>query len=101
MDRELIARCGAYCGSCEWRESTSCAGCQRAMGEMFWGNCLVAKCSIEKGFAHCGVCPDLPCAILQEAFDHPEHGDNGERLANLQAWARGEDTVIELGTFGS
>ncbi len=44
---------------------------------------------------------DLSCEALQQAFDHPEHGDNGERLANLRAWAKGEDTYYEIGTFES
>jgi len=39
--------------------------------------------------------------MLQEAFDNPEHGDKGERLANLKAWARGEDSYVKLGTFGA
>jgi hypothetical protein len=68
---------------------------------MFWGECQVARCSIEKGIEHCGLCSSLPCDTLQEAFDHPEHGDKGERLANLKAWATGEDSYIELGTFSS
>ena len=101
MDRALMGRCGAYCGACEWKEKTNCLGCQMAEGNMFWGECQVARCSIEKGIDHCGLCPDLPCSTLQEAFDHPEHGDNGERLANLRAWARGEDSYAELGTFPS
>ena len=101
MDRELIARCGAYCGDCEWKEKMNCVGCQGAKGNMFWGECPVAKCSIDKGIEHCGLCSSLPCNILQEAFAHPEHGDNGERLANLQAWARGEDSYIKVGTFPS
>jgi len=66
---------------------------------MFWGECSVAKCSLEKGIEHCGFCSNLPCDLLKAAFDNPEHGDNGERLANLEAWARGEDSYIELGTF--
>ena len=99
MNRDYIGRCGAYCGACEWREGTSCPGCQLCMGEMFWGQCSVAKCSIEKGIEHCGFCPELPCQILQAAFDDPEHGDHGERLANLQAWASGAETYIMLGTF--
>jgi len=101
MDRKLIARCGAYCGDCSWKEKMNCSGCQGANGKMFWGECRVAKCSIEKGIEHCGLCSDLPCSILQEAFDNPEHGDKGERLANLKAWARGEDSYIKLGTFSS
>jgi hypothetical protein len=99
MDRRLIARCGAYCGDCEWKEKMNCVGCQMANGNMFWGECRVARCSIEKGIEHCGLCSSVPCDMLQEAFDHPEHGDNGERLANLTAWARGEDSYVRLGTF--
>ena len=99
MDREMIAMCGAYCGYCEYRERTGCKGCQFHKGEVFHGTCTVATCCSEKGLLHCGLCPDLPCQALQEAFDQPEHGDNGERLANLKAWAQGSDTIIELGTF--
>ncbi len=91
--------CGAYCGTCEWKEKTGCKGCQHHRGEMFYGTCPVAVCCAEKGLHHCGLCPDLPCQALQEAFDHPEHGDHGERLANLKAWAKGDETVIQLGTF--
>jgi len=63
---------------------------------MFWGECLVAKCSLEKGYNHCGECSELPCDKLQSAFDDSEHGDNGERLINLKAWANGEETYQEL-----
>ena len=96
MDRQMIAMCGAYCGDCEWKSKTNCPGCQAARGNMFWGECTVAKCCVSKGFSHCGECPDLPCADLQAAFDHPEHGDRGERLANLKAWASGQDTYLKL-----
>ena len=96
MDESMIAMCGAYCGVCEWREQTNCPGCQKSSGQMFWGECLVAKCSIEKGYRHCGLCSELPCEKLQSAFDNPEHGDNGERLINLKAWANGEETYLKL-----
>ena len=99
MDRRMVAKCGAYCGDCEWKESMNCPGCQTANGSMFWGECHVAKCSIGKGIEHCGLCPGLPCNMLQQAFDDPEHGDNGERLANLKAWARGEDSYVKLRAF--
>ena len=91
MDRSQIAFCGSYCGGCEWKEKAGCQGCQASRGDMFHGECAVAKCAISKGLEHCGLCPELPCATLQAAFDHPEHGDKGERLANLRRWARGED----------
>jgi hypothetical protein len=100
FDRALIARCGDYCGICAWKEPMNCPGCQAARGDMFHGVCQVAKCSLAKGYAHCGECPDLPCGMLQAISDDPEHGDNGERLANLRAWERGEERYIAIGTFG-
>ena len=60
------------------------------------GECQVAKCSFNKGYNHCGNCGSLPCNKLQGAFDDPEHGDNGERLANLKGWAAGVDTYVTL-----
>ncbi len=101
MDKEQIGMCGAYCGVCNWKDKTNCPGCQARKGDMFWGECAVAKCCLEKSISHCGHCAELPCNVLQEFFDSPEHGDNGERLANLKAWARGENTFIEIGTFDS
>ena len=41
------------------------------------------------------------CALPLARYHAPEHGDDGERLANLKGWASGKDTYIELGTFGS
>ncbi|MFC2070260.1 DUF3795 domain-containing protein [Chloroflexota bacterium] len=99
MDKEMIAMCGAYCGYCEYKEKFNCNGCQLQKGELFHGTCNVATCCVEKGLLHCGLCSDLPCQALQEAFDQPEHGDNGERLANLKAWAQGSEDIIKLGSF--
>jgi hypothetical protein len=94
--REMLGRCGAYCGVCEWREPSRCPGCQANQGKMFWGQCAVATCSIEKGYPHCGYCKALPCPTLLAAFNNPEHGDNGERLANLKGWANGQTTFLKL-----
>lgn len=99
MEKDFRGMCGAYCGTCEWKEKTNCQGCQKHQGEMFWGTCSVAKCAIGKGLEHCGNCEDLPCDMLKAAFNNTEHGDNGERLANLKAWSKGEDTFVKLGTF--
>ena len=96
LDKTQLGMCGAYCGDCGWKESTNCQGCQACGGKMFWGTCEVALCCIEKGITHCGLCPDLPCEKLQQVFDHPDHGDRGQRLVNLKAWAKGEDTFIPL-----
>ncbi|MDT8717156.1 DUF3795 domain-containing protein [Clostridium sp. 19966] len=97
MDKNMMAMCGTYCGVCEWREKTNCKGCQASKGDMFWGKCQVAKCCIEKGYEHCGFCDKLPCDKLQQAFDSPEHGDNGERLINLKNWARGKQEYLKIG----
>jgi hypothetical protein len=96
MDKRLIGRCRAFCGICEWRDRTHCPGCQANQGKMFWGQCAVATCSGAKGYQHCGFCPELPCQVLQHAFNNPEHGDSGERLANLKNWAQGGDTYLKL-----
>ncbi len=96
MDRNLIAMCGAYCGDCEWKEKTGCPGCQACGGTMFWGECEIAKCCAGRGHEHCGLCESLACAELKAAFEMPEHGDNGERLANLKAWAMGKEEYIKL-----
>jgi uncharacterized protein DUF3795 len=58
-------------------------GCQASHGDMFYGECAVAKCAISKKLEHCGLCPDLPCKTLQAAFDNPEHGDKGERYTKI------------------
>ena len=97
MDRNMIAYCGAYCGVCEWKDKIGCKGCKANAGPMFWGECDKACCCIEKGFAHCGECPDLPCQKLQELFDDPEHGDRGVRLRNLMHWKAGDSVYEELG----
>ncbi len=66
---------------------------------MFYGTCEVAKCCSEKNLAHCGLCGDVPCKRLKAVFGHPEHGDNGERLANLMAWAQGKEILVRIGTY--
>lgn len=97
MDKNMMAMCGTYCGECEWREKTNCKGCKASQSNMFWGSCQVAKCCIEKGYEHCGFCAELPCDKLQQAFDDPEHGDNGERLINLRNWANGKQEYLKTG----
>ncbi len=99
MDRQQMGMCGAYCGVCEWKEKTNCPGCTGSLGKPFWGQCLIAKCAMESGYAHCGHCPKLPCEKLQNAFENEEHGDHGERLINLRNWANGKETYLKLRTL--
>jgi len=86
MADSFMAMCGIDCGECSYREPNSCPGCKAAEGKLFWGECEVAKCCIGKGLAHCGGCQELPCETLKEYAYHPDHGDNGKRIAVLREW---------------
>ena len=84
MDR--MAYCRLDCGICTWREKCNCPGCQAAAGKMFWGECAIATCCIERELAHCGHCSDFPCEQLKAfSYSDSEHGDNGQRIENLRA----------------
>lgn len=100
MKKEMMAYCGTYCETCEWKEKTGCKGCKTQEARMFWGTCKVASCAIARNIAHCGECGELPCALLREAFDNPEHGDNGERLANLKNWKNGVESTLKVTRIG-
>lgn len=93
----MIAFCGTYCGVCEWKDKVDCKGCQECQSNVFWGQCDKAKCCIDKGFEHCGHCPEMPCQLLLDLFNDPEHGDNGARLNNLKNWADGKYEYEKLG----
>lgn len=116
---ELLAvqsRCGLLCGWCTYRKSHGCGGCIETNGRPFHGECPVAKCCQDKGYAHCGECHDLPgeCAdpacerkdaggayqcgncpnttcgkLYLYSYKDPGHGDNppGARIAVCRAWA--------------
>lgn len=83
---ELRAYCGADCGACGWKDKVGCKGCRANAGDMFWGECDKAKCCIKNEFAHCGACEKMPCESLLALINDPEHGDSGERIANLKSW---------------
>jgi hypothetical protein len=86
MPNDLAARCGIYCGDCDYREKMNCPGCSAATGKMFWGKCEVALCCMDKGLDHCGLCPDFPCDTLRGFADDAEQGDDGQRIRNARAW---------------
>jgi len=90
MDKQMMAFCGTFCGECEWKDKVNCKGCKNCHSEMFWGQCDKAKCCIEKGYEHCGQCPEMPCKKLLDLFNDPEHGDKGTRMNNLRNWANGK-----------
>ena len=95
MKSEMMAYCGTYCETCDWKEKTNCKGCKKQDSNMFWGKCKIAACAIEKNLNHCGECKELPCQKLKDAFNNTEHGDNGERLKNLLNWKNGKDSMLK------
>ena len=86
MNDGFESRCGVYCSKCEYKEKVNCPGCIKAEGKMFWGECELAKCCIEKELQHCGKCQNCPCDKLQEFSYDKEQGDNGQRIKNLETW---------------
>jgi len=88
MSHAMAGRCGIYCAECKCIEAQSCPGCIAAGGKLFWGQCDVAKCCLDRGLEHCGLCPQLPCDLLNSYAYHETEGDNGERIRNVGAWAR-------------
>lgn len=91
MADRLLARCGIDCEACSFRGGqTQCPGCGAAEGKLFWGECALAKCCIGKGHDHCGQCEAFPCETLKEYSYDKEHGDNGERIRNLEALIAGD-----------
>ena len=82
----IETRCGLLCGECSFREN--CGGCIRTGGHPFHGECPVALCCQNKGFLHCGDCPQFPCALLTEYSCDPVHGDTppGARIEQCRRW---------------
>ncbi len=89
---EATTRCGLQCNGCEYIESCGCKGCITTNGHPFHGECPVAACCQEKGLTHCGQCPEMPCQLLDQYSNDPEHGDNpsGARIEQCRAWAARE-----------
>ena len=89
MKNEFPSSCGINCDECEYKEKVNCPGCIAAKGQMFWGKCELAMCCVEKGLQHCGQCSEFPCDKLREYSYDKEHGDNGQRIRNLEQWNAG------------
>lgn len=82
----IESRCGILCSECEYLEQ--CGGGCTNISKPFWGDsCPVKDCCEGRGQDHCGLCPEFPCALLNQfAFDI-EQGDNGKRIETCRAWA--------------
>jgi general stress protein 26 len=111
------SRCGLLCKWCTYRKLYNCGGCVQTNGNPFHGECPVAKCCQDKGYAYCGECDNLPgeCAepdckridangffecggcqhttcdkLYPYSYKDPSHGDNppGARIEVCKAWAK-------------
>ena len=81
------SKCGLLCSHCDYISKCECRGCTESDGHPFHGECSIAKCCIERGWEHCGLCDQFPCEQLHNFAYDPVHGDNGKRLEVLRAWA--------------
>ena len=86
MNKKFAARCGIVCEGCKFIRENNCGGCRETGGNPFWGECRLAKCSIEKELEHCGECSDFPCDMLREFAYDKEQGDDGKRIEMLEKW---------------
>lgn len=94
----IQSRCGLLCDGCSFRESMNCGKCAETCGKPFYGDCPIAACCQEKGFEHCGECPDMPCEPLEAySCEDKEHGDNppGARLSVLKYWKKYNKIISE------
>ena len=81
--------CGLECYGCEYKDQLNCHGCRESKGNMSYGVCEIAKCATEKELDNCALCESFPCETLNNYSYDPEHGDNGERIRNLEQYGKG------------
>jgi len=100
MNDELVAPCGAYCGTCTFlnrEQKPSCLGCGNQDGRLFWGKCRLYTC-VKNRVEHCGVCEEFPCDLFVDQFD-PAHGQKSAfTRAGLLAYRKrvGTQKFIEM-----
>jgi len=85
------SRCGLFCDFCSFAETHNCGGCIKTEGNPFYGSCPIARCCQDRGYEHCGMCPEMPCSLLKEySCGEGEHCDNpkGARLEILRKWTQ-------------
>lgn len=92
------SRCGLHCTGCTYKTTCGCGGCIETNGNPFHGECPVAKFCQNKGFTHCGECPDIPCNLLNQYSCDPEQGDTpqGARIEQCRRWGRMTRSIEEI-----
>ncbi|GHT55327.1 hypothetical protein FACS1894109_01660 [Spirochaetia bacterium] len=51
-----ISTCGLNCNKCEFKLTNGCKGCRENQGKIFWGECDLYKCCMDKNINSCGKC---------------------------------------------
>jgi hypothetical protein len=74
-----IAICGIYCNECKHKRENQCNGCIVNKGKIFWGECDLYKCCMDKKLSNCSECNVFPCEKLKEWAST----ENSERIQNL------------------
>ena len=62
VNKELLGKCGYYCGQCPSFLSEKCKGCIEGNDV---GVCYARDCAVKKDIISCGHCNDFPCHTLQ------------------------------------
>ena len=62
MDKELLGKCGYYCGQCPSFLDKECLGCVQGNAS---GVCYARDCVIQKELVSCGYCKNFPCTRIQ------------------------------------
>jgi len=97
---QVLSVCGLLYDQCEYFNS-SCTGCQAVQGSTFWAQeafsdkiCPLYQCSVmDKGYSHCGQCPELPCKNYTDLRDpnisEEEYNQSiKERVSRLRQMAK-------------
>lgn len=56
--KQLIGKCGFFCGSCPDFIKGECTGCRRAHKR---GDCYTFDCVDDQSLEFCGTCVKFPC----------------------------------------
>lgn len=93
---DLATVCGLCCSTCVAPGILCREPCTIVKGKIRWGQCAIYTCCAEKGFEHCGFCPDVPnckpmmdIEKIEKKFGIPM--DDKIRMENLKR-------RVELGT---
>lgn len=62
--KKIESLCGIDCNKCELKDT--CSGCVATNGRPFGGECIIAKCCLNKGYECSEKCSDTPCILKEQ-----------------------------------